>query len=119
MVFYASLPVAPQIVEPQAIFRSLELCQESQSQSRPLFGIYDTLENGLLYPLSIVEARLCDAPKASTAVRRRRRHVVAHQNHHLSAHLPRSLSLLPEEWWIGVHIAPQEPSEQLRLEMYE
>jgi len=81
-VFDPSLPVAAKKVEPKAVLVGVGFVDELLSQVRPLRGIDQALEDGVLDPLTEVLTDFRNVSQAASAFFAFGVHVVGDKNHH-------------------------------------
>jgi len=112
MVFYTTLKVRAQIVEPQAVCCRVEQLQQPQLQPRPLRVVNEALEDRVLDTLPAGDACLGDVSQPPSASGVLRRHVITHHNEH-------EVPSFPDKGWIVVQVATQVAREQESLQVHK
>jgi hypothetical protein len=78
----AMLRVVPQKVEAQAVIRFLDFTDQARPQPRPLRGVHQAFENGVLNPLAEVLAKLRHVAQTPPSLLILRAHIVCHNHKH-------------------------------------
>jgi hypothetical protein len=77
-VFYTSSPFCSEKIKPEAVLSRIGLRHETGSQNDPLRRVHDTLEDGVLYPLSMIFAQPSHATQSALSSVIAGAYVVAH-----------------------------------------
>ncbi len=112
MVFDAVLETGAEEIESQAVLFGFVLIEQSEAKSCPLFGVHDALEDGVLHPLTEIEAGLGNTAKPARPGGIFRRDIVADDDEHGG-------TSSPEEGWVLIQIASEEAGEKEGLQMRE
>jgi hypothetical protein len=81
-VLHPTLPILSQKVKAQTILLGINLVNQALAKLRPLGGVHQAFEDGLLHTLAKVAAFLRDMPESFAALGSFRVHVVGHNHEH-------------------------------------
>src|SRR5262245_13072526 len=111
MVLDPPPPVRPEKVESEAVLLGVVEAEKPMAKLRPLVGVEQTLEDGVLDPLAEIEAFLRGLAEAAAACSILRRYVVAHYDEHGHESLPYEGRVTIE---VAAKIAGQEKTLEIR-----
>ena len=111
-VFNPPPPICPEEIKPQTILIRIDFLHQLIAEKGPLRRVNGAFENGVLHPLPIVLANLCDTPQPGLPSRVDCGNVVAYDNHH-------GRSLFPYKWRVCIQLTSERPAKQERLDEKE
>jgi hypothetical protein len=82
VVLHTALPVGAQEIKAETVFFVIVLSEQANTELGPLRRVDDALEDGVLDPLTVVEAEAGDSAETAASSRRRRGNVIADEHHH-------------------------------------
>ncbi len=112
----AVIPVFSEQINSQAVGLRIDDLEQAIAHSDELPGIDETLEDGVLHALAVIEACLGGLAKPSASGRRNSGDIVSDQDLHEQTAI-KALSSFPDKGGIGVEIAAEVTREQARLKM--
>src|SRR4030042_5260772 len=86
-MLYPSLPVLPQEIETQTVLFLIDLVEEALPQDSPLSRVEQTLEDGILHPLTAALAYLGHSPQPLLTLQCLCTNVVGNHHQHLASSL--------------------------------